>query len=180
MLRRPGLLAAVVGVAALALGAGCAAKSTGTVEVRAAVGPVPPASVGTLAAGGVTTTVAPEESIPTPEEFARANADLGAQYKSGWLRADGGEGHFPGEPVPEGSFLPTGLTAALRGLDDPDRTPIYDAPNGTVIGFSYNNLGWVSLERSHGFDPAAARTAKYGCDPVLDEVCNRDLAQRAR
>ena len=181
--RGPGFLLVAIGLAALASGAGCAAKAAETVEAKSAGAPAPPAKVAAPTEGGAvgsTPSVAPGESIPTPEELARANADLDAQLRSGWVRWEGAEGYFVGELAPKGSYKPTGGNEASNPLVDADRTPVYDAPNGTVVGFNYNSLGWVSLERSQGFDAAKARVEKNGCDPVLDEVCNQRLAQRAR
>jgi len=176
--RRPGFLCLALTAAVLVGGSSCAAKVAETVEARPGSAPTSPAVP--VATGDSTTTSATAESFPTPEELARADADLKAQYDAGWLRYDGAEGYVPGELGPKGSFMPTGATEALSLGIDADRTPVYDAPNGTVIGFNYNDLGWVSLERSQGFDAAKARVEKNGCDPVLDEVCNQRLAQRAR
>ena len=52
-----------------------------------------------------------------------------------------------------------------------ERRPIYDTPEGDVIGYHYQHLGFVPLAEADTFDATAARIDKYGCDPIEDSDC---------
>lgn len=55
-------------------------------------------------------------------------------------------------------------------LESNGAVPVYDAPNGSVMGYSYAFLGYVDRATAErpDFDPARLRREKNGCDPLTD------------
>lgn len=82
-----------------------------------------------------------------------------------WVRYHGTAG-AAGVSVPDGWVKPSPSQDNLRqafvsGL------PVFDKPDGTILGYDFASLGYIPAEMATrpGFDPKAARIAKFGCDP---------------
>lgn len=111
----------------------------------------------------------------TPEEQAassqRSREAVNEGRRTGWLRFRGERGDGSGWFCGWMRYFPSGDPAALAASGG--KEPLYDAPDGAVIGYSFAALGVFTPEQvaAPGFDPAALRVARYGCDPVVDKSC---------
>lgn len=101
------------------------------------------------------------ERAPTKEEIAAAEEKLAAQIEAGWV---------PFEPSPaiEGAFVPADLWIPIdltqvnpAGLNDAPEAqgavPVFDAPDGNIVGYEFIDAGYVGKEELAGFDLEAAK-----------------------
>jgi len=156
---RPALVAVVAATVAIA-GLGVVA-AVGSSEQ--------PASEVTVAAPPSQTGA--DRAQPTPEEIEAANRRLDEQIASGWLPYSGASAIEGKSSAPEGSWWPAG---AIPSGDD-GRIPIFDEPDGEVIGYYFSNLGFIALDDLDGFDARAERIKTYGCD-TLESECAEQLS----
>jgi hypothetical protein len=112
------------------------------------------------------------------DELQVANDVLEAQLAAGWVPAAFEPGATAVE-VPEEMWVRMDAESIAPPDLDPElrRVPVYDAPDGQVIGYNYLSLGFIPLDMADDFDGAAARVARYGCDVELDQVCGNDHAR---
>lgn len=111
------------------------------------------------------TVVLPPGSTLPPTEAERAEAlnKLAASIigpmltEGGWMPYSGSSITNPQDTSRKG-YLHYGENA------EPGKAPIYDAPNGTVIGYAYSRLGFVTLAEDVGFDAHAEQMRRFGCD----------------
>lgn len=112
-----------------------------------------------------------EQAQPTQEEIEAANRRLDEQIASGWLPYSGVSA-IKGKPnAPEGSWWPADAVPA----GDDGRIPIYNNPDGDVIGYYFSNLGFVALDDLDGFDARTERIQTFGCD-TLESTCVEELS----
>ncbi len=106
-----------------------------------------------------------------------------AEVEQHWASVEAGQWtRYSGEPgivgadVPDGWVLLRSSADALREAAQ-SGIPVYDAPDGTVLGYDFANLGYVPKEvaEAPGFDQTALRAAKFGCDIVADPGCQDRL-----
>lgn len=122
-------------------------------------------------AGGGSTSATPGAASPStlsPEAVATVPEALASVYASGWLPYDGDDVLHP---EPGGVAKPKGFAHYGENVA-PGEAPIYDAPNGKIIGYAYSQLGYVAAADDAAFDAHARRVAKYGCDSFQDTGCN--------
>lgn len=124
---------------------------------------------------------APEE---TPNTFPQAQgpvsdpdlAGFHEQWATGWFpygdNVDGIHGYVRA-PNPENPD-PLALSEAY---------PVYDAPDGAMIGYAHSDLGFVDLVTVYPgvFDPVTERIQRFGCDqfapdPVEAQQCSETLS----
>lgn len=116
----------------------------------------------------------PTGAEPTPEEIKAAEEGLAVyrqQEANGWVPY-GSASAIPGGPHIEGWRRPT-EGDMVTDFDDAgnvvgrhlERFPVYDKPDGAVIGYHYSGVGFVPLDQVEAFDPSAARVEVWGCDP---------------
>lgn len=147
---------------------------------------------GTSEAAGTQATEASDSGLPPApdqETLDRAAAEWDAHLASGWVPFSNVS--YP-ESVPVRGWVKLAKNQsggfdyeAMKAEAPPDGEgiPIYDAPGGSVVGYSYNGLGVVSPEVARqGFDSGPALVARYGCDfahgPALDrKACAESLAE---
>ncbi len=85
----------------------------------------------------------------------------------GWLRYWGDDALHGGTPSAEAQGW-------IRGGDpagSPGRAPVYDQPDGHIVGFAYSQLGFVPLAADATFDAHAERVRRFGCDGFSDPTC---------
>ena len=121
--------------------------------------PPAPSSVGTSA-------------TTTPPGSDLAAAAIEQQIASGWVRYSAREALSP----EDGGDLVDGYLKWGEPVVEPGKAKVYDRPNGVVVGYAYSQLGFVPLDQDAGFDAAALRAQRFGCDPFTDSTC----AQRRR
>jgi hypothetical protein len=132
-----------------------------------------------LAAGGFESDSAPADtptssvSIPTAEERAKGRAVWEEQFASGWVpyrntdmeTGEEIEGwarvHLTDTGAPDLQAQQAEAPPAMAGSG----TAIYDSPDGRLIGYQLNSLGFVPLDRITDVNGAQARIDEYGCDP---------------
>jgi len=135
---------------------------------------------------GAPETVAPVTTVvPTPAEIEAAEKKRAELMASGWVMVDI-------DPVIVGDAVPgIGYRRAINAGGSPygqetvkdsagvERTPVWDAPDGQVIGYRYPNLGFVSKATGDkpSFDALAIYRSRGECEP-LDQTCIRE--QNAR
>jgi hypothetical protein len=90
------------------------------------------------------------------------------QIASGWQPYAGDDVLHPAAP---GASKPQGYLKMSDSASTPGKLPVYDNPNGKVIGFAYSQLGFVSLADDAAFDAHAERTSRFGCDQFVDNTC---------
>jgi hypothetical protein len=153
-------------VAAVAAAGFCAVVWVAT--VRNEPGPV------SADAGSAPGAVAPGPAIQPPDTSEQT---VGA----GWVRYGGApaqpSGSTPQDAWIERPTLGSSTLAALR--DGAERLEVRDQPGGgSIVGYDYVGLGFVSLAEAPGFDARAARVSRYGCDFLLDPVCAATLTEQ--
>lgn len=109
---------------------------------------------------------------PTPAQVDEAKAKLDQQMKSGWIPFSGAEVAVPGATSPNDAWVRSTIDDAAR---TEGRQPVYNSPNGNVVGYVYFNLGYVpqAVADSGQFDARAARIQKFGCD-ISEPTCNSE------
>jgi len=133
------------------------------------------------------TSVAPAAVPPSVPDARTAGRPLTPQEADELLKQQMAAGWVPYAGAPAAGDAPPPLawqpySANPRSADvetGPNGgQPVYDAPNGNVVGYHYTNLGYVSKAHAESgqFDPAQARIAKFGCDPQGDPACRDRLA----
>ena len=50
---------------------------------------------------------------------------------------------------------------------EPGKFFVYDSPEGTVVGYAYAQLGYVSLADDAEVDATRLRTQRFGCDQFI-------------
>lgn len=120
-------------------------------------------------------------SAPTAQEQAEAERRLAQQIASGWVPWTINS-VVPAEGLPQIGFMHTATgqpdAVSVAGLDvaqSPDgrpRAPVYDKPDGKVLGYYYVNLGFVpaAVADAPGFDVAPLFKAAGRCAPN-DQSC---------
>lgn len=158
--RRWGVIVASVGAAVLFIAAALVAlRGTGARSTTAGSLAVPDA-----------------RQAGTPLSAEEGDALLQQQMAAGWVPY-GGVSAVQGVEVPAGAWVKFEALPKSESVDG--RIPVYDAPDGQVIGYAYSNLGFVPKEiaESGQFDAAQARIAKFGCDIKTDQECRSRLAE---
>ncbi len=120
----------------------------------------------------MTASPTPTGTGPTPEELQAADELLAQQQANGWVPYGGGSA-IPGGSAQEGWVRYQKLEDMAPTFDDSgnvvgrhlERFPVYDAPNGAIIGYHYSGVGFVPLDQLETFDATAARIEMWGCDP---------------
>lgn len=114
-------------------------------------------------------TVSPTSTTVDIALERRLIAESAANLESGaWVPYHGSPG-VPGVVVPYGWAKPgPGMDGIRRSAQD--GIPIYDRPDGVVVGYEFASLGYVprSVAEEPSFDPHAARVSRFGCDPTRD------------
>jgi hypothetical protein len=181
-LRRAAVLLPVLFVAGVTLGLIAGRRSSGSTATSNPAASLPDGfSVGACAA--------PEKrpDNPTQEQKdawkAADQAALDEFDQTGWgktrVKAQDGTyvcGYFHSAPPSLDDFQggPDALNKILY-----QSTGIYDSPNGKLLGLSYSDLGYFSMEavNSPGFDPSKLRLERFGCDPTADAKCQPPMAR---
>jgi hypothetical protein len=141
-------------------------------EVAVDVGPEPQEVFVALADDG---TCELEQPV---DEMQAATERLARQLATGWVPY-GGSPEIEGTSTPTGSWTRAGPTEQVdcdhrpdaRGIPRLLRCPVYDEPDGAVIGYRYNGLGYVPVELAETFDHGRALLEQRGCDPFADPAC---------
>jgi hypothetical protein len=120
---------------------------------------------GFVAAAGPTVWV--RGASASPVDHSRAGSGLPEPAASEWRSYRGAAVFQTGLP-PEEAWIRSGPTS------DTVPSEVYDAPEGNLVGYDYEKLGFVSVATAESpvFDPVGLRLAIYGCDPVLDIACS--------
>ena len=101
--------------------------------------------------------------VPTPP---RTPGTVG-----GWARYWGDDALHGGTPSAEAQgWIRSGDLAGRPG-----RAPVYDQPDGQIVGFAYSQLGFVPLAADATFDAHAERVRRFGCDGFADPTCEPSL-----
>jgi hypothetical protein len=123
-----------------------------------------------------TTATDPSQSRLTPAQAEQAQQQLAQQQATGWVPYAASPG-VPGVQVPTSAWLGGLSNNAIpfdaKAVGDQLRLPVYDSPNGKMIGYYYLGLGYIpaAMASDPTFDAAKARVAKYGCDIETDNAC---------
>lgn len=106
----------------------------------------------------------------TQQERDAAWAEAMTLRASGWERF-GVHPYYAGTAIPE-----TAWVEADWQFEPPEfRAPVFDAPDGRVIGYYYSNLDYLTVDQAVTFDAVAARIDRYGCDIEMDVECHSRL-----
>lgn len=125
--------------------------------------PPAPSSVGTSA-------------TTTPPGSDLAAAAIEQQIATGWVPYSARDALGP----EDGGDSVKGYLKWGEPVVEPGKAKVYDRPNGVVVGYAYSQLGFVPLEQDAGFNAAALRAQRLGCDPVTDSTCAQRRAETAR
>ncbi|MCB1249107.1 MAG: hypothetical protein KDB36_06850 [Acidimicrobiales bacterium] len=113
-----------------------------------------------------------EPSAAQLDDRARNEALIAEMEASGWVPVLLTNFEDPSQSVAGYERLPSsdGSDPAFR-MDG--TAMVFDAPDGTHIGYDLPGLGFVqkATMEAAGFDPAAERVAKFGCDRLTDRSC---------
>lgn len=102
-----------------------------------------------------------------------AEAVFDEQAKSGWVPYNG-RAAVRGIELPESMWLKWDEDAFPPvAVNDVGRADVYDAPNGSIIGYTYSALGFVPREIADdpAFDITTLYNEMYGCDVRQDGRC---------
>jgi len=119
---------------------------------------------------------------PTPEELVATEAaiiKLNAQIAAGWIP-------FSASPAVPGIDAPPELWMAVN-VDDMMETlrtlgegtelvgaaPLFDQPEGSLVGYHIPSFGYIPVEMVPEFDTAEKRIAIFGCDPLATDSESR-------
>ena len=92
-----------------------------------------------------------------------------AQQATGWVPYLGDDALHPERLMDRIGWIRWG-----GGVVQPGKVEVYDEPDGTVIGYAYNLLGFVPVEADGSFDAHAERIRRHGCDTVVEPACVTD------
>ncbi|MFN8040098.1 MAG: SGNH/GDSL hydrolase family protein [Acidimicrobiales bacterium] len=181
--RRPGAPVAVVDLAGWLATAGDPSlrpdgvhltNATATAVVERWLGPAVLDAYRRAAAagGGSSSTAVPTSSIPTGAPADSIPDDARPDWTPGppgsWVPYGGDDALHPGVVVPQAQ----GWAHSGDPASTPGRTPIYDRPDGSVVGYAYSQLGFVPLAEDPTFDAHAERVRRFGCDAFADPSCH--------
>lgn len=129
------------------------------------------ALVGTSSpAGDVETSPASGATTTSIDPMAMADAYMAL----GWVNSGMGP-LLPGVERPASMWLRFYDDDVIDPLhfDDENKAPTFDAPNGSLIGYTFEHLGFVPLSvyEDPAFDPVAALRQVWGCAPEVDPGC---------
>lgn len=164
------LLGAIIVI--LGAAAACSAGSEAALSTEAGGGVAPPT---TAFVAGPCPAPEPNPSDPAlaAEERRVSIAAAEEAQRTGWDRFRTGDAFGSGYVCGWVRNLQALITAGENPEAAHGGMPVHDGPEGAVIGYSFQGLGFIAAETadSPGFDAASLRVARYGCDPIADAAC---------
>lgn len=98
--------------------------------------------------------------------------ELREQMEAGWVPFHGDPG-VPGVEVPDGLWLAWDHSSFERvALEYPmRRASVHAGQAGPIVGYYYEDVGYIPADMAADFDPEPVRAAREACDGAADTGC---------